>query len=276
MKATCCSFNMVVVLFSFTLLTTSLSAQPTENYILEWQDEFEGTELNTSKWAYREDNKHRSIQRRENVSIVDGVLRLDLRVLDKPIEGKTASGAGIVSTQQFRYGYYEVRTRLGNGTGSERGWHHSFWAMAAELDNDTVSNTYPGIRRTGIDGFENPTEHRFEPDLNTLNNFVQHTVVWDEQGTESGRLPTPPQNRTLIPDFDAGKWHTYAFEWTPERVRFYVDDQVTHIAEYPADEHVHDAVNVWLTAISANWNYQGDPIPSKAEYDYFRFYKAKE
>ena len=85
-------------------------------------------------------------------------------------------------------------------------------------------------------------------------------------------MPKPPADRTLIPGFDASEWRLYAFEWTPEKVNFYVDRQITQIADYPADKHPHDEVNVWLTAISANWNHQGDQIPSKTEYDYFRYY----
>ncbi|MDG2168523.1 MAG: glycoside hydrolase family 16 protein [Opitutales bacterium] len=74
-----------------------------------------------------------------------------------------------------------------------------------------------------------------------------------------------------MPHFDGSQWHTYAFEWTPEKVTFFVDGQITHSVNYPADEQQHDEINVWLSAISANWNDE-NPIPSKAEYDYFRYY----
>lgn len=245
---------------------------PDYKYILEWQDEFTGSTLDNSKWAYREDIKHRSIQRPDNVSVSDGALQLDLRVLSEPIEGKIASGAGVVSKASFHYGWYEVRARLGHGTDNERGWHHSFWATAAQIEGDRVSTTDLANHRTEIDGFENPTEHLQEPDINTLNAFTQHVIAWDESGTDWRRLPIPPRNRTVIPNFDAGEWHTYAFEWRPEQVRFYVDGFITHAVDFPASQHRHDEINVWLTAISANWNHQ-DPIPSKAEYDYFRYYR---
>ena len=242
-------------------------------YRLTWFDEFDDDVLDTDKWAYRVDNKHRSIQRRENVSLEDGSLVLALEVLNTPIEGKRAAGAGVVSKRRFRYGYYEVRARLGIPGQPERGWHHAFWAMAAEVDDEgNVSTTYPGIRRTEIDCYENPTEHRHEGNLNGLNNFTQHVIVWGENGKEVGRLPTPPEDVNQNEKFSAADWHTYAFEWTPAEVRFFVDGELTKVADYPAEEYIHDEVNLWITAISANWNIGGQ-IPSRAEYDYIRCYE---
>ena len=273
----------VVVLAASAFCPLAVSGQQPANppsvpagYRLTWFDEFNDEALDTDKWAYRVDNKHRSIQRRENVSLEDGSLVLALEVLNAPIEGKRAAGAGVVSKRRFRYGYYEVRARLGIRGQHERGWHHSFWAMAAEVDDQgAVSTTYPGIRRTEIDCYENPTEHRHETHLNGMNNFTQHVIVWDESGKEAGRLPKPPKDVTHYEQFDAAEWHTYAFQWTPEEVRFFVDGKLTKVANYPAEEHVHDEVNLWVTAISANWN-KGGQVPSKAEYDYVRCYEPSK
>ncbi|MET2985607.1 glycoside hydrolase family 16 protein [Aureibaculum conchae] len=261
-----------------TVATTDVtSIMAKDGYELVWSDEF-NKDLDTSKWAYRTDNKHRSIQLKENIQVKDGVLTLNLNVFDEPIQGKKASGAGIVSKKQFRYGYYEVRSRLGDGIDddndgkTDEGWHHSFWAMAAVIENGEVGTTYPGIRRTEIDCYENPTEHLGEPEQNGLNNFTQHVIVWDETGKEWGRLPTPPTDVTSLQNFDASKWHTYAFEWDEKEIKFYVDDKLQKVAHYPANKFVHDKINIWLTAIAANWN-DDDQEKSMAQYDYFRFYE---
>ena len=74
--------------------------------------------------------------------------------------------------------------------------------------------------------------------------------------------------------FNATEWNTYAFEWTPEGVQFFVNGRKTVFGSYPADEFEHDRINVWLTAIAANWCDE-DPEQSMAEYDYFRFYKKQ-
>ena len=269
--------SCLILVFAFACSPKSRIITDVPGYKLTWSDEFDGKTLDTSKWAFRVDNKHRSIQRRENVNIEGGHLILNLEILDAEIDGKKASGAGIVSKERFKYGYYEVRAKLGDGLDDDQdgifdeGWHHSFWAMAAEVKGDEVSTTYPGIRRTEIDCFENPTEHRWESDLDGLANFTQHVIVWDENGKEWGRLPKPMGDRSSIIDFKSEDWHTYAFKWTEEEIVFFVDGEITHRALYPKDKFVHDNINVWLTAISTNWNKPGQE-KSRAIYDYFRYY----
>ena len=245
-------------------------------YLLEWSDEFDGNTLDTSKWAYRVDNKHRSIQLKENVSLKNGSLVLNLHQLKEPVEGKLASGAGIVTKRKFRYGYYEVKAKLGIGVDTDDdgfaddGWHHSFWAMAANVKGQEVNTTYPDFRRTEIDCFENASDHQNEAESG-LNRFTQHIIVWQADGKEWGRLPKSPNDITAPKNFNANKWHTYGFEWDERKVTFFVDGEITHLAEYPADQFEHDFVNVWLTAISANWCKAGAQ-DSRAVYEYFRFY----
>ena len=216
---------IVVVAMFVSCSNQEKSKSPLPGFKLEWSDEFDGTTLDTTKWAYRVDNKHRSIQLTENVRLENGRLVLNLRQLKEPIGGKLASGAGIVSKRQFRYGYYEVRARLGLGKDTDNdglvdeGWHHSFWAMAAIVDSSEVSTTFPDIRRTEIDCFENASDHT-NTDESGLNKFTQHIIVWQEDGNEWGRLPEPPSDITEIENFDALKWHTYGFEWNEEVVRF--------------------------------------------------------
>lgn len=267
-------------------ITTTVPA----GYQLEFADEFNHSVLDTSKWAYREDLKHFTAQKKENVEVKDGILHLHLEMLDKPIQqGKktfSASGAGIISKQRFKYGYYEVRSRLGDGIDHNKngqvdeGWHHAFWMMAASIDEktNTVATTYPGIRRTEIDVYENPTIHKHDKHQNGFNNFTQHIIVWNEDGKEWGRLPKPPKDFTskkqLGKHFDATNWHVYGLEWTPEKVTFYIDGKKTKSTQYPAAQFVHDELNVWLTAMGANWTGKKRE-PSLARYDYFRFYKKK-
>ncbi len=100
-------------------------------------------------------------------------------------------------------------------------------------------------------------------------------IVWNADGKEWGRLPHPPGDITEIDGFDANEWHTYGFEWTEKEINFYVDEKVTKVADYPVDKFEHDMINVWLTAISANWC-TPNAQDSRAEYDYFRYYTKKD
>jgi len=49
-----------------------------DSYTLSWSDEFNGTELDASKWDYRTDSKMASTQLPQNVSVSDGTLKLAL------------------------------------------------------------------------------------------------------------------------------------------------------------------------------------------------------
>ena len=83
----------------------------------------------------------------------DGYLTLNLTPLETPIAGKDAGGAGVISSQRQRYGYYESRVRLGDGINddndskTDEGWHHAFWAMHANADEKRTRG-YHVPRRT--------------------------------------------------------------------------------------------------------------------------------
>jgi beta-glucanase (GH16 family) len=243
-------------------------AAPPPGFELVWSDEFEGSSLDELSWWYRADEKQQSIQLPENVSVEGGSLKLSLTPLATPVNGFHAAGAGVISQQRFGCGYYETRSRLGDGNdddndgSTDEGWWHAFWAMAAEGQPDgTVTTTFPAIRRTEIDGYENGS--------NDLSRFTQHVLPWNSSGQIIARLPS--NDVSMIPADMIHDWHTYGFEWSPSEVRFYVDDVFQHAANYPADRYEHDEINVWLTAISTN-NQSSDQELSEARYDYFRFY----
>lgn len=247
----------------------ALATAPTA-YQLTWNDEFNGNQLDESSWWYRADEKQQSIQLPSNVEVDNGELVLTLTPLATPINGFDAAGAGIISQQRFHYGYYETRGKLGDGfnddfdSATDEGWHHAFWAMAAEADeNGHVLTTFPSFRRTEIDGFENGSSVN-------LGRMSQHVLVWNDQGQITHRLPS--SDITFNPPGTEFDWHTYGFEWTPQEVRFYVDDVLTKTAVYPADQFEHDQINLWLTAISTNAE-SSDQELSEARYDYFRFYE---
>ena len=269
---------------SMTVCAGSESTGVPDGYALAWTDEFNGDGLDLERWAYRADAKHQSIQRSENIRVADGVLRLDLTPLETPIRGMKNAGAGIVTLERFHYGYYEVRARLGDGIDHDNdgkvdeGWHHSFWAMYAKPMPDadppgSITTTYPDERRTEIDCYENA-----DGGADAYNGFTQHIIIWKPDGKEFGRRPRPPADHVKPgqgPDgesFDASAWNTYAFEWTREGVQFFVNGRKTVFGSYPAEEFEHDRINVWLTAIAAEWC-DKDPEQSMAEYDYFRFYR---
>ena len=266
--------NLMAFCTAIALIGTSTHATEPLAYQLSWNDEFNGTSLNTNDWWYRADEKQQSIQLPSNVEVQGGELILNLTPLATPINGFNAAGAGIISQQRFQYGYYETRSKLGDGIDHDNdgkideGWHHAFWAQYAEGDgNGNVGTTFPPQRRTEIDGYENGSS-------GNIGRMSQHVLVWNDQGVITEKIPS--SDITINPPGTEFDWHTYGFEWTPQEVRFYVDDVLTKVAVYPADQYEHsEGINLWLTAISTNAEANNGPGQelSEARYDYFRFYE---
>ncbi len=253
-------------------------APPQEQYELAWSDEFDGEALDRGNWHYRADAKLKSVQLPENVSVADGQLVLNLTKLDSEVQGKRYAGAGVVSEESFKYGYYEVRAKLGDGVDSDgdgdgkidEGWHHAFWCLRAKDDGQgniptTKTDEDNNDANTEIDGFE--------IDPGKPGELSQHVILW-EDGKTIGRLPRVGADRVRLKGYKASEWHTYSFLWTEGMVKFYVDDKLTHTVEYPADQYPQTEVNVWLSAIATNW-FDKTPENSEARYDYFRYYRLK-
>lgn len=220
-----------------------------DGYTLAFDDEFNGSTVDTARWNFRTDQKAKSAQLARNVSEGGGVLSIALK---KEQYGNYAyTAGGVVSRQPFRYGYYETRARTPVGAG----WHTSFWAMAGD-----GSDTYTPKRRTEID--------QFEINSSAPKNISQGVIAWKPDGSS-----TSIGRRTAQPGFDTSAgWHTYGFDWTEDRVAFYVDGTLTNTATYPPSADTHDYLDIWLTSIGYE-TVDETKLPATAQFDYVRYYQ---
>jgi beta-glucanase (GH16 family) len=101
-----CQPLVVGLLLAWPLWSSAEEPKPTSpigpGYRLTWHDEFEGDRLDTGKWTYRIDTRFWSVQRAENVSVVDGCLRLALKK-EKQGEFDYTAG-GVISRETFQVG----------------------------------------------------------------------------------------------------------------------------------------------------------------------------
>ena len=229
-------------------------AQPRAGYRLAWSDEFEGAALDTSKWAYRTDSKHWSTQKPENVTVTGGTLRLHVR--KEPAGDKHYTGAGVISTQLFRYGYYEARFKVPPGAG----WHTSFWMMwhNGRGGTDTESTVLE------LDAFENDSIHQM--------GYWVNTHLWN---------PTPHQSfghkhvatAKLSEDF-----HLCGCLFTPQSIHYTFDGKT--VQTVGATQFPHDDLHIWLTTIASHFGpteaVDDLQLPANAEFDYVRFYEKAE
>jgi alpha-L-fucosidase len=215
-------------------------------YKLAWRDEFDGTAVNTSEWNYRTGERYWSTQRPENVSVVDGKLRLALK---KEKFGNTDyTAGGLISKREFKFGYYEARLKMPRG----KGWHTSFWMMRNGDDRDQELDV---CEQDSINPNEYSTNvHGYKPKPKA-------------QGAK--RIATPD----LTADF-----HVWGCEFTPTTVTYYFDGKIVDtrdVTNVPLGD-----VSIWLTSIAAPLGktdkVDDSALPAFAEFDYVRFFESDE
>lgn len=217
---------------AFAALAALTAEAQIPGYTEVWHDEFDGASLDTSRWMYRSDVKMESSQTPRNVELAGGKLIIHLRREED--RGKQYTGGGIISRERFRYGYYEATAQMFGAAG----WHQSVWAMFA----GDGSTTYPAQMRTEIDGME------FDSDVPWKGHMG--LIRWDAPGKSRSLTCSPGVYRGAL-GFDASAaFHRYGFEWTETKLGFYLDGDKRCVLDYPPDDHMHDRINFWLTAIA--------------------------
>ncbi|MEK7405249.1 MAG: family 16 glycosylhydrolase [Acidobacteriota bacterium] len=230
---------------------------PPPGYVLKWSDDFDGGELDLSKWMYRTGTRLDSVNRPEAVSVASGNAIITMK--REPLEGKDYTAGGIISKRKFRYGYYEGRVKMHGGAG----WHQSVWAIAT----DRARTTPPPQLGTEIDGMEFDSDNSLEGHMGV--------ILWRANGKNKRITCTPGVYRRPL-GFDAtAGYHAYGFEWTERDVRFYLDGKLRCVLDYPFTEHRHDRVNFYLTSVAYERFGKVDEskLPGRMFLDHAAFYE---
>ncbi len=155
-------------------------------WVLKFDDEFNGSSLDTSKWTpYWFSNGSTSngtTMDSSNVSVSGGMLDLALN----------SGSGGLVSTNgkyQFTYGYAEARIYLPAG-GSQGATWPAFWADGQSWPTDGEMDVMEGLSGQAC--------------------FHFHSDAGGPGGCASGNF---------------SGWHTYGADWEPGSVTYYYDGQ---------------------------------------------------
>ncbi|MGI8335658.1 family 16 glycosylhydrolase [Actinomadura scrupuli] len=220
-------------------------------YEQAWADEFDGTGLDTGQWFHRGGDRALCTNKPENVDVSGGYLRLKL---DKATSGKMPyTCGGVITRQLFGYGYYETRAKQFSGPG----WHSSFWQMGVPLDHERRVPDYTGPNNlvNEVDGFEIDSHTPTRVQANS--HYYTPTHVGWGGGISTG-----------VDSTDG--YHTYGYEWTPTKLRFYTDGVLTVEKDYPGP---HAPQNLWLTSVAYTEPVDDGALPGEVTYDYFRYYR---
>lgn len=194
--------------------------------------------------------------RTENVKVENGVLLITAR--EESFEGSSYTSARLVTKDLFeqQYGRFEARIRLPWGKGI---WP-AFWMLGADIDE----NPWPGAGEIDI------MEYRGQDPTIMIGSV-------HGPGYSAGEAVSKAYD--LVDDRFDTSFHIFGIEWSPESIRFYVDD-VLYNQITPKDvpgEWVFEKPFYILMNLAVGGTFVGSPneeteFPQTMLIDYVRVY----
>jgi beta-glucanase (GH16 family) len=285
-------------------ITNGYDALPTsyEGYDLFWSDEFNGTEVDTTKWGFDLGNvspegnvgwgnSELQYYRPENATVADGMLTINAEYHQPRLEEVNGNPvpAGVRYTSaklltkgkfSFQYGRVDIRAVVAEGKG--------LWSAGWMLGDNQSTIGWPRAGEIDIvDTIGGPGQE----------DMIVNNMYWNPEG------PSQPANgKANINDSGYGEvlaseisdiegetfsntFHVFSIIWTEDRVDFYVDGQLT--TEMPLNGSLKDTFTqspfylILNVAIGGTW--PGAPVfedtdtptqfPRGMLVDYVRVYK---
>jgi len=204
--------------------TTPGGDPPPAGWTLAWADEFDDGALDPARWTaqhlstFGDGNSELAclMNRPENVFERGGTLTIRARKETTPVtcgssdarfpDGRSYTSGMLRTTASWTYGRFEMRAKLPTSPGDSKGLWPAFWMRPAaggtgELDILEAIGSSPGGN----------TAQR-----------IHQTIWYDYAGTH------PKETFTALTAFDpSAGFHTYAVEWDPGQIRWYVDGRLT-------------------------------------------------
>lgn len=297
--------TLAVLLSAMMILPGTSSAAPNGNDVktqddkqnksewsLVWSDEFSGTEIDRSKWTFDIGNwmvdengngitpgwgnneKEYYTDSNENAFIDDG--KLVIKAKEEKVTDQFGTydytSAKLKTKGLFskKYGRYEIKAKLPVGKGLWPAiWmlpeedKYGTWAASGEIDIVEAWGSRP----------------------NTVAGTIHYGEGWPNN-KYTGKEFELPKNRGI------DKWHTYALEWEPGELRWYVDGELYQTQNkwyskgkdnaanfsYPApfDQEFYLVMNLAVGGWFDGEVDETTKFPSQMEVDYVRVYDLKK
>ena len=270
----------IQIVFSFTLFITFLTIYTSDSYAqksgyeLDWQDEFNGSELDLTKWQHRGLGTRRGGTVVEEATKVDGNgnLIITTTILDSTHYHLGMIGTG--TTYNTTYGYIEARVKFGKKLSWDSFWLQSPTAYQPGPTSETGAEIDICEYTGGVRRFVSKWDSLGTPLYDTLGYEVNHNIHWAD---DDGIMDSWGSRSSLIQD--PNEWVSLAVEWTEERYYFYVDDSLTFDTRKGLsgiDEYIILSVEPFFWKDLPDSIQEGATVQDTFFVDYVRVYKKIE
>lgn len=247
--------------------------QKDENYDLIWSDEFDYMGLpDSTKWGYdtegndfgwgNNEEQYYTISNKKNSWVENGVLKIT--AIKEDALNKKYTSARLISLDSWQYGRIEVSAKLPEAKGT---WS-AIWMMPGGWSfND---GNWPDIGEIDI------MEH-VGHDLGVIHASAHSKDYYWQIGTQ--------KTATIKVKNASNKFNVYALEWTPDRLKAFVNDRLYFEYEneklgeskWPYDKPFYLILNL---AIGGAWGsikgIDDAAFPQTMEIDYVRVYQKND
>ena len=252
--------------------------EPSDEWELYWNDEFDGNTLNLDNWSYEVGKTNFYTENEENVTVQNGKLVITARHANpKDNKGLKFSTGAVNSAHKFsfQYGRLEFRARLPYGEGV----FPALWTMG---DYYLTTSDELGWPRCGeIDVMEfiggGSESEKYTDPANKISTCNLHWGVNRDVHEQIGTT-----NAKVMDGIWADDYHIFAIEWDENSIKFFRDDRLI-IERSINDPSMMDSfhqphwiiINVPLCDFEPDIANDTTPLPQSMYVDYVRVYKKK-
>lgn len=271
-------FLILCALFIFVSASSQTPAND-PHWQLVWEDNFNGTSVNTAKWLFNPpngscDGDAHLTNHGGNHEFSNGIIKLVAKKENSVCRhwsgttyNKPYTKGGLYSKEAFKYGYFEISCKIPEFTNSlytGKGFSPCFWMWPH------WENCYGGaVSWSEIDFFEIDAE------------FNTHTcnVHYQDITMSSKWVLKPWDNDIYNFNVNFSNFHKFSGEWTSKYINIYFDDKLVRTTN---SEYVSKLIpmNIILGTATPAGNFQKDFVsnslfPYKFEIDYVKIYHLK-
>jgi len=233
-------YTKKAITLMFVFISLNLFSQSKKGYSLVWEDNFNGSSLDTTAWNQEVakpgwvNNELQRYTKSENIELDKGKLII---IAKKENNEYTSGRVNTQGKRLFTYGLVEIKAKIPQGTGT---WP-ALWMLGQNIDEVG----WPACGE--LDIMEHVGKHP---------NFI-HSSIHNNSGYGS----TPYTGILQIKD-PFSKFHIYGMEWTKDFIDFFIDSklvyhyqpEVKNMDNWPFDQPYFLIFNV---AIGGTW---GGPV----------------